>query len=87
MQHLKGSGTSVLYIGRKFLKGFLNIFEYRTAGNLPQNFLSLKTFIKITQTAGWKSGILGKEGALRYHIPSYIMRTRSFFRGGGAKVA
>jgi hypothetical protein len=34
----------------------LNIFENRTAGNLPQNFLSLKTFIKITQTAGRKSG-------------------------------
>jgi hypothetical protein len=32
----------------------LNIFENRTAGNLPQNFLSLKIFIKITQTAEWK---------------------------------
>ena len=34
----------------------LNIFENRTAGNLLQNFLSLKTFNRTTQTAGWKIG-------------------------------
>lgn len=34
----------------------LNIFENRTAGNLPQNFLALNSVSKITETAERKSG-------------------------------
>jgi hypothetical protein len=34
MQHLEGSGTSVLYIGRMVLKGYMGISEASTADML-----------------------------------------------------